>query len=166
MTATSLAELHAIRAECRTMVLRRAGWSGAAAALPIPAADLGVDLGLFLNLIPAINRRFGLSPEQIDGLDPKAKELVLLSLTSVGSQMVGKAISSELLMQLLKGVGLRITTKAAAKWLPVVGQVAAATISFGVMRMVGNAHVEDCYRVARRALEARATLPAMVVGVS
>ncbi len=118
MTATSLAELEAIRAECRTMVLRRAGWSGAAAVLPIPAADIGVDLGLFLNLIPAINRRFGLSPEQIDGLDPKAKELILLSLTSVGSQMVG------------------------------------------------NAHVEDCYRVARRAMEARASLPALAVGAA
>ena len=33
-----------------------------------------------------------------------------------------------------------------------VGQAVAATISFGVMRMVGNGHIEDCYQVCRQAL--------------
>ncbi|MBI3146728.1 MAG: hypothetical protein HYZ18_16030 [Pseudogulbenkiania sp.] len=28
----------------------------------------------------------------------------------------------------------------------------AASVSFGAMKLVGNAHMEDCYQVARHAL--------------
>ncbi|MFO7546442.1 MAG: hypothetical protein R6W77_13200 [Trueperaceae bacterium] len=136
------------------MVLRSASISGVAAAVPIPAADIGVDVTLFLRLIPAINRKFGLSPEQIQELDTRTKELVFVSVTSVGSQVVGKVVTAELVAMLLKRIGVRVTVKSAAKWVPVVGQAAAATISFGAMRLVGNRHVEDCYRVARAVIEA------------
>lgn len=150
----TLAELDAIRLECRAMVLRSAGISGVAAAVPIPAADIGVDVTLLLRLMPAINRKFGLSAEQVAELDARTKELVFVGVTSVGSQVVGKVVTAELIVTLLKRVGVRVTAKTAAKWVPVVGQAAAATISFGAMRLVGNRHVEDCYRVARRVLEA------------
>jgi hypothetical protein len=30
-----------------------------------------------------------------------------------------------------------------------VGSGIAAGISFGAMKLVGNAHIEDCYRIAR-----------------
>lgn len=149
----TLAELEAIRQECRAMVLRSAGLSGVAAAVPIPAADIGVDVTLLLRLMPAISRRFGLSAEQVAELDARTKELVFVGVTSVGSQVVGKVVTAELIVTLLKRVGVRVTAKTAAKWVPVVGQAAAATISFGAMRLVGNRHVEDCYWVARRVLE-------------
>lgn len=152
--ARTLAELDAIRQECRAMVLRSAGISGAAAAVPVPAADIGVDVALLLRLMPAISRKFGLSAEQVAELDARTKELVFVGVTSVGSQVVGKVVTAELIVTLLKRIGVRVTAKTAAKWVPVVGQAAAATISFGAMRLVGNRHVEDCYRVARRVLEA------------
>ena len=144
----SKAELDAIRAECRALVNRSAGLSGAAAALPVPAADLGVDVSLLLSLIPAINRRFGLSPDQVGQLDVRSKQLLLVGVTSVGSQLIGKAITARLIVQVLARLGVRITLKAAAKWVPIVGQAAAAAISFATMRFVGLRHVEDCYRVA------------------
>lgn len=159
-----LAELDAIRLQCRALVTRSAGLSGVAAIVPIPAADIGVDVSLFLNLLPAINRRFGLSPDQINQLDPRVKELVFVSITSIGSQAIGRVVTAELVMQLLRRIGIRITLKSAAKWVPFIGQAAAATISFGAMRMVGNRHVEDCYRVARSVLEAgRPTIDVQVV---
>lgn len=150
----TLAELDAIREECRAMVLRSAGISGVAAAVPIPVADIGVDVSLFLRLIPAINRQFGLSAEQVEALDTRTKELVFVSVTSVGSQVVGKVVTTELIVALFKRIGVRVAAKSAAKWVPVLGQAAAATISFGAMRLVGNRHVEDCYRVARSVIEA------------
>lgn len=153
--ARDIEELEAIRRECRALVTRSAGLSGVAAVVPIPAADIGVDVTLFLNLIPAINRRFGLSFEQLAELDPRTKELILVSVTSVGSQAIGKVVTAELVKNLLKRIGVRITLKSAAKWVPFIGQAAAATISFGAMRLVGNRHVEDCYRVALRVLEER-----------
>jgi uncharacterized protein (DUF697 family) len=129
--------------------------SGVAAIVPIPAADIGVDITLFLNLLPEINRRFGLSPEQIERLDARTRELVFVSVTSIGSQAIGRVVTAELVMQLLRRIGIRITLKTAAKWVPIIGQAAAATISFGAMRMVGNRHVEECYRVALNVLEGR-----------
>lgn len=162
--ARDLAELDAIRLQCRAMVTRSASLSGVAAIVPIPAADIGVDVSLFLNLLPAINRRFGLSPEQINKLDPRTKELIFVSVTSIGSQAIGRVVTAELVMQLLRRIGIRITLKSAAKWVPFIGQAAAATISFGAMRMVGNRHVEECYQVARAVLEAgRPTIDVQVV---
>ena len=137
------------------MVLRSAGLSGVAAVVPVPAADIGVDISLFLNLLPAINAKFGLSAAQVAQLDPRTKELIFVSVTSVGSQAIGKVVTAELVMNLLKRIGVRVTLKSAAKWVPFIGQAAAASISFGAMRMVGNRHVEDCFRVALSVLEAR-----------
>ena len=153
--ARDMAELNAIRQQCRSLVTRSAGLSGVAAVVPIPAADIGVDITLFLKLLPEINRRFGLSAQQIAELDSRTKELVLVSVTSIGSQAIGKVVTAELVMQLLRRIGIRVTLKSAAKWVPFIGQAAAASISFGAMRVVGNRHVEDCYRVALAVLESR-----------
>lgn len=162
--ARDLLDLNTIRDQCRALVTRSAGLSGVAAIVPIPAADIGVDITLFLNLLPEINRRFGLSPEQISRLDARTKELVFVSVTSIGSQAIGRVVTAELVMQLLRRIGIRITLKSAAKWVPFIGQAAAATISFGAMRLVGNRHVEECYRVALAVIEARrAPVEAQVV---
>lgn len=151
----SKAELESVRQQCRNMVLRSAGLSGVAAVVPVPAADIGVDISLFLNLLPAINAKFGLSAEQVSELDPRTKELIFVSVTSIGTQAVAKVVTAELVMSLLKRIGVRVTVKSVAKWVPFIGQAAAATISFGAMRLVGNRHVEDCYRVALAVLEER-----------
>src|SRR5690606_1674918 len=153
--AYHVAQLNVIRHECRALVTRSASLSGVAAIVPIPAADIGVDITLFLNLLPEINRRFGLSPEQINRLDARTKELVFVSVTSIGSQAIGRVVTAELSRHLLTRIGSRITRKTAAKWVPMSGQAAAASISFGAMRLVGNRHVEECYRVALDVLESR-----------
>jgi hypothetical protein len=59
------------------MVTSRAGLSAGAAMVPIPGADIGADVTLLLEMIPAINRKFGLTPEQIDQLDPQIKKFFL-----------------------------------------------------------------------------------------
>jgi uncharacterized protein (DUF697 family) len=151
----SKAELDAIRDECKSMVTTRAGISGAAAVVPVPGADVGADITLLLEMIPTINRKFGLSPEQIDELDPKIKQLIFVTVTSVGSQMIGKAITKQLIVQILKRIGIRVAAKSVAKWIPILGQAAAATISFGAMKLVGNSHVDDCYQVVIKAIEAQ-----------
>ena len=154
MLPKSKTELDAIRDECKSMVTTRASLSGAAAIVPIPGADVGADITLLLEMIPSINRKFGLSSDQIDDLDPKLKQLIFVTVTSIGSQMVGKAITKQLIMQVLKRIGIRIAAKSLTKWIPIVGQAAAATISFGAMKLVGNSHVDDCYHVALKAIEA------------
>ena len=146
---TTLAQLDAVRAECRALVNRSASLSGIAAVVPLPGIDVGADVTLFMQLLPAINKRFGLSAHQVEELDERTKELVFLGATSVGSQVVARLVTAEAVTALLKRIGVRVAAKSAAKWVPVVGQAAAAGISFAAMRLVGNRHVEDCYQIAR-----------------
>ena len=149
----TLAELDAVRRECRALVNRSASVSGLAAVVPLPGADVGVDVTLLMQLLPAINRRFGLAPDQVEQLDASTKKLVFLAITSVGSQAVARLVTADIVVALLKRVGVRVAAKSAAKWVPVVGSAAAAGISFTAMRLVGNRHVEDCYRVVREVIE-------------
>lgn len=75
MIPSSLKELERIRDECKSMVTTRAGLSAGAAIVPVPGADIGADVMLLLEMIPMINRKFGLAPEQIDHLGVRAAEV-------------------------------------------------------------------------------------------
>jgi uncharacterized protein (DUF697 family) len=150
MPPRTLEELNALRDECKSMVTKRAGLSAGAAVIPIPGIDIGADVSLLVEMIPAINRKFGLTPEQIDRLDPQIKKIMLVAISSMGSELIGKLVTQKLVMQLLKRVGIRMATKSVARFIPILGQALAASISFGAMRMVGNSHVDDCYEVAKK----------------
>lgn len=155
MIPNSVKELARIRNECELMVTTRAVLSSAAAIAPVPGADFGADVMLLLEMIPMINRKFGLGPEQIDQLDPQIKKLILVAATSIGSEMIGKVITQAIILQALKRVGIRVAIKQVAKYLPVLGQAVAAAVSFGAMKAVGNSHVDDCFEVAKRVIEAQ-----------
>lgn len=155
MIPNSIQELERRRDECKSMVTTRAGLSAGAAIVPLPGADIGADVMLLLEMIPMINRKFGLAVEQIDHLDPQIKKIILVAATSIGSEMIGKLLTKEIIIQVLKRIGIRVATKQVAKYIPILGQAVAATISFGAMKMVGNSHVDDCFEVAKRALDAK-----------
>mgnify|MGYP006356554527 FL=1 len=158
MLPQTLEELNAIRNECKAMVTRRAGLSAGAVVIPIPGVDIGADVSLLMEMIPAINAKFGLTPQQIEQLPLQMKKITVVAITSVGSEMVGKMVTKHVLLQVLRKVGVKVTSKTFVRFIPILGQAVAATISFGAMKMVGNAHVEDCYKVVLNTLQARATL--------
>ena len=153
MIPQTLEELDRIRDQCKSMVNKRATTSAATAVVPLPGLDIGADLAIMMELLPAINRKFGLSPEQIDQLDGDMKGRILVVISSVGSKLVGKVITKEILTLLLKKVGMRITVKQVAKFVPFVGQAVSAGISFGAMKYLGNSHIDECYDVCRKFME-------------
>lgn len=166
MLPRTLEELDALRDECKAMVTKRAGLSAGAAVLPIPGLDLGADVALLIELIPAINQKFGLSPHQIEGLDPKIKRIILIGATSLGNNLIGKWVTQQLVMQMLQRLGIRVATKSVAKFVPFLGQALAASISFGAMKLLGNAHVDDCYAVAKKALGVQSAEQIRVIEVT
>ncbi|MFA6386056.1 MAG: hypothetical protein WCW29_04920, partial [Candidatus Paceibacterota bacterium] len=87
MLPESIAELEKIRASCKAMVRRRAATSGGMSLIPIPGVDIAGDVGMLLQLIPAINRKFGLTPEQIEDLDSRHKVAIYAMLKKVGSDL-------------------------------------------------------------------------------
>ena len=155
-TALALAQLDAIRTECRRLVTRRASLSAGVAVVPLPMLDVGIDIAILLKLLPQINERFGLTPAQIEGLDAETKRIVLMFVGSVGSTLVGRLVTRELVVRILMRMGVRVTTKGIVKFVPLLGQAISASISFGAMKLLGNKHIDDCYEVARRTLLAQA----------
>ncbi|RXZ45594.1 hypothetical protein [Crenobacter cavernae] len=141
-------DLDALRAECRAMVRRRAALSASVAVVPLPGIDVATDLTLLMELIPAINARFGLTPREIDGLPLEKQALVYSVVKKAGSLLIGRVVTQELLLAVLKKVGVRLTLKQVARFVPLVGQAAAAGLSYGAMVYLGNTHIEQCYRVA------------------
>lgn len=158
MLPETLDELDAVRERCREIVTKSASLSATVAIVPLPGLDVGTDIAILTRLLPRISREFGLSAEQLQELDTETRKIVLVLASALGSELVGRTITREVVTQLLKKVGIRLTTGTLSKLVPLVGQALAASVSFAAMRFLGNGHVEDCYRVARRALEARAQI--------
>lgn len=130
---------------------RRALVAGVASALPVPGLDWVVDAALLSRLIPAINQHFGLTPGQIDRLDPSDRDKLQKAIAQVGTLLVGKFITQDLLMRSAKRIGLRLSTVQVARYVPLVGQAAAAAIGYGAIRFLGQQHIQDCVRVVRQA---------------
>jgi hypothetical protein len=159
MLPPTIAELDHIRAECKTMVTKAAALSGGVALVPVVGVDIAADMGLLLELLPRINRRFGLAPEQIAQLDAQTRMLVYNMVIAVGGQLVGKVISRRLVLRVLRKVGVRMTADQVLRYVPIVGQAASAALSFAAMKYVGNAHVNECYAIAKRVIETKLLPP-------
>jgi hypothetical protein len=114
--------------------------------------DIAGDVGLLLQLIPAINQKFGLTPEQIEELDPRHKVLIYAMLKKVGSDLAGRAITKQLAVAALKKVSARMATRQVLKYIPFAGQAAAVALSMTAMMYLGNSHIDACYEIARGAI--------------
>lgn len=140
-------EIEAIRVRCRKMVTKRALASAGVALVPVPGADIVADVTLLVQLIERINQEFGLTPAQIERLNPQRRFAVYRAVVGFGGAMVGRVITRDLVISALRVVGVRLTAKQATRWVPVAGQATAAAISFGAMRYIGNSHIDDCVHV-------------------
>lgn len=159
MLITSLTELNRVREECKSMVTKRAAASSLAAIVPIPGTGIVADIGMLMELLPEINKKFGLSEEQIEQLDEPNKIFIAQIIKNAGSLFVGKVLTKELIMQVLKGMAKRIAVKEIVKYIPFLGQAAAAAISFAVMKYVGNSHIEECCAIVKSVLEKQVNQP-------
>lgn len=129
--------------------------SGVVAATPVPFIDAAADVGILLRLLPRISEEFGLTPEEIDRLDPETRLLVFAAIKRLGDTLVGRIVTREAILYVLRKLGLRVATKSVTRYAPLIGQATSATMSFWLMRHIGMQHVEDCYAVARTRAEGR-----------
>lgn len=135
------------------MVRRRAAISAGVSAVPIPGVDVLSDLTMFKKLVEDVNAAFGLTEAQINRLDPQHKLIAYQVAMSVGGVMVGRLVTRELLVQLLKRTGMKMFAKSASRFVPFAGQMASAAIGFAMFRKLGYEHVEACVRVASELAE-------------
>ncbi len=140
----------------KSIVTRRAALASAASLVPIPGLDIAVDIAAVMRLIPEINREFGLTPEQISKLSPGRQLLVYKSIVAIGSVMIGKLVTKEIAIEVLKTVGVRMTARQVGKYVPVAGQALSVALGFAAMKYVGHQHIKDCQRVIEATLAAKA----------
>jgi uncharacterized protein (DUF697 family) len=143
-------ELLAAVQKCRKLLHKRALAAAAASAVPVPGLDWAVDAALLSKLIPEINTHFGLTPEQMGRLQPKDRERVQKAVTLVGSVLIGKLMTKDLVISAAKMIGVRLTAKTAAKFVPLAGQAVSAAVGYSAIRYFGEEHIKDCVRVAKQ----------------
>ncbi len=135
----------------RKRLNKRALVAAAASAVPMPGLDWAVDAALLSRLIPEINKEFGLAPSQLDQLDPKKRDQVQKAVSMVGSVLIGKFISRDLVLKAATKIGVRLSTRQLAKFVPFAGQIVSAAVGYAAIRYFGEEHMKDCIRVARQA---------------
>ncbi|MDY0107800.1 MAG: hypothetical protein RBS27_16450 [Giesbergeria sp.] len=145
------AALDAAARRARRLLHKRALVAAAAGVVPVPGLDWAVDAALLSRLLPRINAEFGLTPEQLDRLDPSQREQVQKAVAMVGSVLIGKFITRDLVIKLTSAMGVRLTTQQAAKYVPLAGQAISATLGYATLRYLGEQHIRDCMQVVQMA---------------
>ena len=135
----------------RRLLRRRALVAALAAATPLPGLDFAVDAALLSRLLPKISAEFGLSAVQLDRLSPDRREQVQKAVAVVGSLLVGRFITAELVLRLLGTFGLRLSGAQLARYLPLAGQGLSAAMGYAAVRALGEQHIRECVLV-RKAL--------------
>lgn len=141
--------LEQARQDCLEMVKKRSYASAGAAVIPVPFFDVVIDIGILSLLIPQINARFGLAPEQISVFDPKTKEIHWNELKKRGFEYSGLVIARTAAKASLNNVAAKMITKQVTKFIPLGGSIIAASLGYIVMKKIAEAHVEECYKLAK-----------------
>jgi len=144
------AQIDEVARQCRRLVNRRALVAAGVAVIPLPGLDWVTDVGILVKLIPDINRAFGLTPEQVERLAPDRRVVVYKAISAGGSLLVGKLVTRELVLHMLRLVGVRLTTQQVAKYVPLAGQAVSAALTFSALKYVCEQHIRQCMEVSRR----------------
>ena len=154
-----------IARECRRMVGRRALAAAGVAMVPLPGLDLLTDVAVLVRLLGRINHAFGLSPEQVEQLSPERRVVVYKVMSAAGGLVVGRVVTKELVLRLLKLVGVRLTTQQAVKYVPLAGQAVSAALTYSALRYVCEQHIRQCENVARQLRLEAAPVESAIGGV-
>lgn len=141
--------LEQIRAECLELVQKRAYVSAGVAVIPVPFLDVVVDVGILSQLIPEINARFGLAPEQISVFDLETKQIHWQELRKRGFEFSGLVVARTAVKNSIHNFASKMITKQVSKYIPLGGQLVAASLGYFIMKKVAETHVEDCYKLAK-----------------
>ena len=146
--AYTLEALEKKRVACDHTINIHAGLAAANAINPIPGVDISVDITIILKLFNKIRKDvYGLTDdnlkEQADIV--KAVGPIIKRVISHGSK-AGIPI-------LLKSFGSKEIVKRTSKYIPLIGQLIAASTGFFITQKAGYSYRDDCHKVAKAILE-------------
>ncbi len=133
---------------CEKYVSYAAAGSAANALNPVPGVDVAVDLGILTKLFAEIRADFGLDDDFLATL----KRSSLPAVSRLASNILQFATKEGLLL-LLKRFAGRTAVKTLSKYIPFVGQAFAAGLGYAITSNAGSSYLDDCYQLAKEALE-------------
>jgi uncharacterized protein (DUF697 family) len=142
-------EIEAVARWCRRRVTKRALLAAGVATLPVPGLDWLTDIGVLAKLLPEISEAFGLTQEQVERLAPERRVVVYKALSAAGGMVIGRLLTRDAVLLLLKKMGVRLSTQQVAKYVPVAGQAVSAALTFSALKYVCEQHIRQCIAVAR-----------------
>ena len=143
-------QIDAVARQCRRLATKRALMAAGVAAVPVPGLDWLTDIGILVRLLPEISEAFGLTPEQVERLAPDRRVVVYKALSAAGGMVLGRLVTREMVLTLLRKIGVRLSTQQAAKYVPVAGQAVSAALTFSALKYVCEQHIRQCIAVARQ----------------
>ena len=157
------ADARRIAQRCRRLVTKRALLAAGVAMVPVPGLEWATNIGVLVKLLPEINHAFGLTPEQVERLAPDRRVVVYKAISAGSSMLIGRIVTRDLVLRLLKLVGVRLTTQQAAKFVPVAGQAVSAALTFSALKYVCELHIRQCVAICEQ-LDVPNARPAEIVG--
>lgn len=140
--------LEKIRLDAKEMVKSRAKISAGVAIIPVPFLDVAIDVAMLSKLLPEITRKFGLEDElERAYTEEQRKQNMMDKIMAVGSLVAARGVVNKT----VQGFGGRIIGKQVAKYVPLGGQIVAATIGYMIFKKIADDHVEECYKIAKAA---------------
>lgn len=141
-------ELTRIKAECETLVRRRARLAALAAVVPVPGLDVAAEARLLGRLLPEITARFGLSPEKIRAMPTAQREQAAWRMRNHVPGFFGQVAPGRLLRRSLGGEAGRLLATQVAKMVPVTGTAVAGWLGYAVVARIARSYIEACNEVA------------------
>lgn len=143
---TTSAELAERRERAKALIHKKSLMSSAANVVPIPGVGVGMDIKIMGDIIEDINKIYGLSHKQVNKMQDDLKQKLLTSAAMRGSQFVGQKVTNAMVKVFVRSVVKREAAKQ-SRWIPIVGQAVAGSISYYLMKKMGEDHIQKCEKV-------------------
>ena len=141
--------LEQIRRECQEMVKSRAKISAGIAVVPVPFMDVVVDGALLTKLLPQISEKFGLIDNAADAAKIDSKDARFKSFKDSVVSFGGLVATRGIIKKTFQGFGTRIIGKQITKYIPLGGQIVAASMGYMIFKKIAFDHIEECYALAK-----------------
>lgn len=131
---------------CKKRVTLAAAVSAAGGAIPIPGANLAVDVPALVVLFKYIRDTYGLTDKALT-----AKEYAVPALAPVVNSVVEFATNQGVILLLKQFIG-KVAVQQVAKFVPFVGPAIAGSLGFVITRQAGLSYLSDCHKLAEAVL--------------
>ena len=142
-------DLEQVKKECLAMVKRRARVSAGVAIVPVPFFDVAVDASMLTMLLPEISERFGLLKDRQGAIDLESREVHWKELKNRTVDFAGLMATRGIVKKTVQGFGGRIAAKQVTKFIPLGGQMVAATMGYMIFKKIATDHINECYNLAK-----------------